>query len=172
MLETYLVKTKILDGSMSLGRSCINKASMQIDGKPVPELFLVDDRAGVIQWADQQDIPGPEDADYRKVYEITFQYFRPAQVMIRVDALDVALGETITVDVFCEDITTEMVTIAIFNFYEKIGVLEVPLNNGAGSSTLEIELAGSYLLRVDEDAVDSKWGLPMFSSNQVRVTGG
>ena len=74
MTTQYTHITKILDGSMSLGRSHITNGSLTVNGGAIPPAMTIDYNAGTVQWSDQSALgaPGP--------YTFTFTHKTPDEV--------------------------------------------------------------------------------------------
>ena len=58
-MEHYIWKTKVLDGSMSLGRGNIDSKSLTVDSAPLPKTMTVDYVAGMVRWTNVIGDPGP-----------------------------------------------------------------------------------------------------------------
>jgi hypothetical protein len=69
----HIIKTKILDGKMSLGRSNITKGTVTVNGQPVDsDEFTVDYENGLIERVDQDNIT-------KEVFEISYEWEEPAK---------------------------------------------------------------------------------------------
>ena len=73
-MEHYIWKTKVLDGSMSLGRGNIVAETVKVNGAAIPDGMVIDHVKGLISWKDQKKLgdPGP--------YVFEFDY-EPPQVV-------------------------------------------------------------------------------------------
>ena len=164
MNVSHTHKTKILEGPMALGRSCINAASLTLDGQPLPAWLTLDALHGTVQ----RIVPTAED---RTLYAFAYEHFRAAAVAVQADKTQVAADgvDTLTLTVTCEDTTEATVPVAIYSGDTLLGAVDVTMTDGSGQHQMTIEVAGTYHFEVSQAALDATWNLPKFAVEQAAI---
>lgn len=167
MLDNHTHITKILDGQASLGRSQINKASLTVNGGPIPPNMIIDEIGGTVQWASPQDVPVKGTDEYNLRYTFSYQHFKTAEVKLELSSYTAMVNEEVNLSVFSEDQTADEVIVAVYNYRTRLGTIAIPMTNGAGSKLISSELVGTYRILPDPEDVDTKYNRPYNRGNEV-----
>ena len=161
----YSKWSRVLNGSMGLGRSRIYSDTLAVDGGAMPDSMVLDARGGNVYWLDQENLgdPGP--------YLFAFEHFRPAQCTFGADKPQIAADgvEEVVITVTCEDMAETMLPMSVYCGDELIGMIDVALTAGAGTHIVTSEVAGKYRFAVDTGVADADWLTSRFRAAAMAV---
>lgn len=164
MIEQVSRQTKILEGPMALGRSCIDDSTLTVDGTALPAWLTLDARTGTVERVTPT-------ADDRTLYTFAFEHFRPTVITVTADKAQIAAdgAELLTLTVTSEDAALTSVPIAVKLLGVTIGAIPVALVGGVGEHQMTISEAGRYTFAADETELESTWQIPAYTAGNSAI---